>query len=214
MKNDEKRVSNEEKLRWAQATLAQVLTALGLNGGHICAFLLSVHEGAERTTKLLEAMEHGVQKNATGALKPTGKRVCGFQVWDFDPRDQQRWEVEMLQHKLFFIWSSLRLAMRQEMDEIHATEKKLREVGQLCIIQMLAGSNQIEGKDMDRFRNMAKYLRGQLEVARVELHLAGEPTYSQPIRHADSFIKMLEERVAIWDKAQRKANKTRTRKTK
>lgn len=212
MKNDEKPVSNEQKLR------PQVLTALGLNCDYVCEFLRSVHNRGERTIKLLEAIEHGVQKNATGALKPTGKTVCGLQVWDFDPRDEQRWEVELLQHNVFFVWCSIRLGMvqqrLQQTEEIHGTEKELREVGQLCFIQMLAGSNQIEEKHSGRFRAMAKHLRNQLEVARMELHLAGEPTYSKPIQHADSFIKMLEERVTIWDNAQRKANKTRTRKTK
>lgn len=81
------------------------------------------------------------------------------------------------------------------------------EIIQNCFLQLLAPGKDVEQRHFADYRRVVKYMRNVFELTRMELHLSGQPTYTPELKHVNLFIKLLEERIKVWDAAARAAVK-------
>jgi hypothetical protein len=225
MTDPQKKLSGKEKFDLAEKTLVQTLNGLNFRTDVIGEYFLSIEKENRRTLLLLQKIEHGVDEfgRPKGIFKrpiaptfgPTGRTVAGIEVWDLNPNsnsdDRQLLRASKTALEAFIglvgtIFTLDRNAIKTNGLRLHRsviTDKGNRsklEVIQLCFLQMLAHDNQIEPRHFQYFREAVSYLRKRLEATRIELYLHNQPTYTEEIRHADLFIKILEQRVKMWDK--------------
>lgn len=75
----------------------------------------------------------------------------------------------------------------------HKKYKALRSEIRSATLGAILCGDEITDRDIQWFQqSMIPFWRRHLETFRMSLHLAGKPTYSEPIQHADLFIKILE----------------------
>jgi hypothetical protein len=217
MKSNESQEKGKSDL--AKEALKSALFNLNFPLEAVSKFISNIRQEENNTMAVLEKIEHGIDKWGSksarmGGFKPTGKSLHGMEIWDYVEGDytkfNQRMAVASIQTDLSFLGSICMLISHQNdslvnsallTDSIVTDEKhkESREVVQLCIIQLLAMDKEISEQDFKEYRGIVKYLRNRLEVSRMQLHLTGQPTYPTDVMRVDLFIKILEERVKVWD---------------
>lgn len=225
MKNLKKNLSGDEKLNLAKDTLFDVLLGLGFQLDLIGEFLVHLYQRNNETLALLEKIEHGIDKYGVRTLAPTGQIVMGMEVWGLNPRAAQRSTVRSIQTTTeiigqYFITRHLKnLFPGKKQEQSKLVESMIKDKGnaealevvQTCFLQIIAFRDQVDHKHIDEFRSIARYLRSQVEVSRMELHFSGQPTYPREIMHVDLFLKILEARVKVWDNAAKQPTRKRTK---
>lgn len=207
MKSQEKPLSGQEKLELAETTLLEALHSLNFNIDLLGRFIWSLHDKEQKIYKLLCKIEHGVDKNTMNRNN------------DHKQQDYNRilLRSKMSLNRAFWQRVGTFFICRNKLEStsrpiIESTilgpgNKSIRDIIQLCLIQMIAHDRQISQSDFEDYRYFLKYMRRELELNRMELALANQPNYPVAIKQVDLFIKIFEERVNIWDKNSRKKTK-------
>ncbi|MBT1698257.1 hypothetical protein KK083_15295 [Fulvivirgaceae bacterium PWU4] len=197
-------LSGREKLELAEKTIIQILEQFHFVGHTLSKFLYTVRKREKDTFFILEKIDGGINKWPSGSMRSDIDRALAR---------VDRMNLTQVPSMIgaFLMGKGTKVnGCRLNAEDVKGDgAKEARDILQLCFIQMIALDSQVESKHFQEYRSVVKLLRNALELSRMELHLNNLPTYTPPIKQADLFVWILEERVRIWDSVSRKKSKAK-----
>jgi hypothetical protein len=185
--------NEREKMAETRKMYVQLLRAFGLNPQTISSFLWYVGDYTSATVKLCESIPDGVCEESGGRPK-----LMSFD--EYADREIQRTWIRAMQITAGSVAAITcgenKIGKYENLELMVLPEsKKEQEIMKRCLaVTLMCGFTYGENNASkpERFRLVIKYWRGILDTRRMVLQLAGEPCYTEEIRQANEFIKILE----------------------
>lgn len=216
MKSSKKKdaeLSKEEKKKLAEKYLFNALSYFRFNFNTLVEFFKHLDTEHKSQTKIIDSIEGGYSRYKSLYSKSIVGEWGDYYIIDTKKLEKSRMEQECgLRRQATIQNTSLMRILLETMkwctewdpftrDRVkvnrsiltHKKHKNNRDIIRLAAVQVLLFGEQMQHKDVIEFRKfLVPYWRKSLETLRMSLHLMGKSTYTENIRQADFFIRILE----------------------
>lgn len=174
--------TREEKTELAECGIIEALLGCNLSGAVIREFFEYVYKKmTEQEKEFTDTVSGGVQKYTSGNLKRICLRVITGTARLYVTARPRYGEIS---------WPN-----KPPMHTV-VKAKKYKEYRNMLIVSLiyLTGTDDSyrDSSHIRFFRDLIHFWRGELETARVALHLDGKPSYTADIKQVDLFLKIIE----------------------